>query len=391
MQATNPNRGGAASKVVPRKTKQRKPRTTVVVSPTAPSPLTDDQMQALKALHGKPRKRAVMRCKKCRAEGYRSDGCGRTHNVGAVAEPSGDGSEDESRAPRVRPSRAVTLAEELPVIPHATLVAMLFADRANNAVGDTGGTPLRADAGPSLIGHTDEKRELCPVHGWVGRVAFDREQHGLCALEGERCTRCNGTGWVTTGSLGCKHCNGSGVEPVEAAAPEIAPTSLPNASPGQREYVEQSNGVGGTRKRPRRGDAPRATTLARKALTRAALAEGRAELDELGPLVDEPRPKTRAECVDSERPCPWVTCKHHLYLDINPETGSIKINFPDLEPWELQHSCALDVASYGGLTLDQVGLVTNLTRERIRQVEVRAFHELKTRISDDEDKGEDAA
>ena len=74
-----------------------------------------------------------------------------------------------------------------------------------------------------------------------------------------------------------------------------------------------------------------------------------------------------------------MSCKHHLYLDINPETGSIKINFPDLEPWELQHTCALDVAEAGALTLEEIGLITNLTRERIRQVEVRGLLKLQSR------------
>jgi hypothetical protein len=55
--------------------------------------------------------------------------------------------------------------------------------------------------------------------------------------------------------------------------------------------------------------------------------------------VDEwTRPRTRGECRDAERPCPFVACKHHLYLDVNPETGSLKLNFPDLEPWELEDS-----------------------------------------------------
>jgi hypothetical protein len=95
------------------------------------------------------------------------------------------------------------------------------------------------------------------------------------------------------------------------------------------------------------------------------------------PPVDDQRPKTRAECAEELRPCPWVACKFHLYLDVNPETGSIKINFPDLEPWEMRDTCALDVAERGGSTLDEVGEVTNLTRERIRQLEVRGLLKLK--------------
>jgi hypothetical protein len=126
-------------------------------------------------------------------------------------------------------------------------------------------------------------------------------------------------------------------------------------------------------RRRRRRTRPRSKTIARKRLTREELRQGAL----MYPPVDIPRPTTRAECREELRPCPWVACKHHLYLDINPETGSIKINFPDLEPWELQHTCALDVAERGGITLEEVGEIMNLTRERIRQVEVRGLLKLK--------------
>ena len=126
-------------------------------------------------------------------------------------------------------------------------------------------------------------------------------------------------------------------------------------------------------RRRRRRTRPRSKTIAMKRLTREELRVGAA----MYPPVDIPRPASRAECREEMRPCPWVACKHHLYLDINPETGSIKINFPDLEPWELQHTCALDVAERGGITLEEVGEIMNLTRERIRQVEVRGLLKLK--------------
>ena len=126
------------------------------------------------------------------------------------------------------------------------------------------------------------------------------------------------------------------------------------------------------RRRSRR-TRPRSRTIAMKRLTREELRLGAL----LNPPVDVPRPRVRSECESELRPCPWVACKHHLYLDINPETGSIKINFPDLEPWELQHTCALDVAERGGITLEEVGEIMNLTRERIRQVEVRGLLKLK--------------
>ena len=126
-------------------------------------------------------------------------------------------------------------------------------------------------------------------------------------------------------------------------------------------------------RRRRRRTRPRSKTIAMKRLTREELRVGAM----MYPPVDIPRPTSREECRGEARPCPWVACKHHLYLDINPETGSIKINFPDLEPWELQHTGALDVAERGGITLEEVGEIMNLTRERIRQVEVRGLLKLK--------------
>ncbi len=126
-------------------------------------------------------------------------------------------------------------------------------------------------------------------------------------------------------------------------------------------------------RRRRRRTRPRSKTIAMKRLTREELRVGAA----MYPPVDIARPTNRSECIDEAGPCPWVACKHHLYLDINPETGSIKINFPDLEPWELKNTCALDVAEKGGITLEEVGEIMNLTRERIRQVEVRGLLKLK--------------
>ena len=62
---------------------------------------------------------------------------------------------------------------------------------------------------------------------------------------------------------------------------------------------------------------------------------------------------------------------------MNPETKSIKFNFPGKEVWELRETCALDVADKGGVTLEEVGAIMNLTRERIRQVEMRALQKLR--------------
>lgn len=89
------------------------------------------------------------------------------------------------------------------------------------------------------------------------------------------------------------------------------------------------------------------------------------------------RPRVRGDCMDAPRPCPWVACKYHLYLDVDPKHGSIKFNFPDLEPWELRETCALDVAGPPDdprpRHLVTVGELMNVTRERVRQIEQRAM------------------
>jgi hypothetical protein len=89
------------------------------------------------------------------------------------------------------------------------------------------------------------------------------------------------------------------------------------------------------------------------------------------------KPKNRSECLKLKRPCLFVSCKYHLFLDVNPDTKSIKFNFPGKEVWELKETCALDVADKGGVTLEEVGAIMNLTRERIRQVEMRALQKLR--------------
>ncbi len=127
------------------------------------------------------------------------------------------------------------------------------------------------------------------------------------------------------------------------------------------------------RRRQRRRDRPRSRTIAMKRLTREEMRQGAMLL----PFMDYQRPATRSECACAERPCPFVSCKYHLFLDVNPETGSIKLNFPHMEVWEMKETCALDIADRGGITLEEVGEIMNLTRERIRQVEVRGLLKLK--------------
>ena len=97
-----------------------------------------------------------------------------------------------------------------------------------------------------------------------------------------------------------------------------------------------------------------------------------------GEVLPYERPRTRGECVDGPRPCPFVGCKFNLFLDVN-HAGSITTRYQ--EPSEMQpENCVLDVADRGGITLEEVGEKMGVTRERIRQIEFHARVALKASI-----------
>ena len=127
-------------------------------------------------------------------------------------------------------------------------------------------------------------------------------------------------------------------------------------------------------RRSRRKRAVRARTISVKRMTKRELEMGRL----LYPETDYAKPATRAECAEGPRPCPYVSCKYHLYLDVQHRTGAIKLNFPDIEVEQMNESCSLDIADRGGTTLEEVGAIMNLTRERIRQLEVRSMAKVKS-------------
>ena len=129
---------------------------------------------------------------------------------------------------------------------------------------------------------------------------------------------------------------------------------------------------------PSRDGRFRSKTIAPKRLTR----DEKRLAQELVYPEDVERPHTREDCLNMPRPCPFVSCEHHLYLDVNPDSGAIKLNFPHLEVWEMAETCSLDVADRGGITLEDVGAILNLTRERIRQVEVRGLVKIRTKNSE---------
>ena len=98
------------------------------------------------------------------------------------------------------------------------------------------------------------------------------------------------------------------------------------------------------------------------------------------PIAAQKRPSTRGDC-PANRPCPWVGCQYHLYLDIHPQTGALLLNFPEREPWELTATCALDIADQvvgqDRLALQEISELMNIDREAVRRYEKRALIALR--------------
>jgi sigma-70-like protein len=104
------------------------------------------------------------------------------------------------------------------------------------------------------------------------------------------------------------------------------------------------------------------------------------------------RPKTRGDCVDGPRPCPWVSCRYHLLLDVSPDTGRIKLHLAKKTMDNTEHdidiavgllevmqfTCALDAADdRGGMNLVEVAAEFGWVRERARQIETAALQHLR--------------
>lgn len=122
--------------------------------------------------------------------------------------------------------------------------------------------------------------------------------------------------------------------------------------------------------RSRRKLPVRARTVSMKRLTKRELDLGRLMHPE---DTSSGRPRTRGDCLAMERPCPYAGCRFHLFIDVNERTGAIKYNYPHLEIDQLPETCCLDVADQDGMTLEDVGELLNVTRERIRQIEIAAL------------------
>lgn len=88
--------------------------------------------------------------------------------------------------------------------------------------------------------------------------------------------------------------------------------------------------------------------------------------------LEEPaRPRRRSECQNGPRPCPWVSCRWHLMLDVDHRTGQITTRFDDVE--DMPETCALDVADRGPALLSDIADFTGVSKSRVGQVLLRGL------------------
>lgn len=108
--------------------------------------------------------------------------------------------------------------------------------------------------------------------------------------------------------------------------------------------------------------------------------------DDAEPLIDDDEsipkemPRTRGDCKEAVRPCPWVRCRFHLYLDVRADRV-VRVNFADREPTDMLATCALDLAEDGPRTLEQVAGLMGMSKERARQIEEGALVKLKVDLA----------
>jgi len=102
------------------------------------------------------------------------------------------------------------------------------------------------------------------------------------------------------------------------------------------------------------------------------------------------RPTQRVHCLpggfNANRPCMHLRCRWHVWNELGHGGSSAPLRVPEDDPSRLRHSCVLDLAETGGgmgsgrgpgLTLDQIGTVLGLTRERVRQIEAGAVGHIR--------------
>lgn len=113
------------------------------------------------------------------------------------------------------------------------------------------------------------------------------------------------------------------------------------------------------------------------------------------------RPRTRGDCANGPRPCPWVGCRHHV-ISLRRRTGGVitvdgsqlqlapHATEDELDAFadsivqrlgDLPMTCSLDSAHHE-LTYQQLGKVFGVTPQRVRQLLARAMERLQRTARD---------
>jgi hypothetical protein len=96
-------------------------------------------------------------------------------------------------------------------------------------------------------------------------------------------------------------------------------------------------------------------------------------------------PETRGECRGGARPCPMVSCRHHLLLDVASDGRLYRtMPFDERSPESIlealvamPETCALDVADRGGVSDIKAAEVLNLDRSWLIDIEDAALRKLE--------------
>lgn len=127
---------------------------------------------------------------------------------------------------------------------------------------------------------------------------------------------------------------------------------------------------------PRR---PRNRSESIKRIAKSTLRADAAEYAHEIALLSAAAPTMYAQCEAAtlgteETPCPYLRCRWHLMSSASPRTGAVKIVLPDADgvpDLTRGPTCALRVVDEnpGGMTLESIAEMLNMTRERVRQIE----------------------
>jgi hypothetical protein len=98
----------------------------------------------------------------------------------------------------------------------------------------------------------------------------------------------------------------------------------------------------------------------------------------------EIRPLVRSECIDGPRPCPWVSCRHHLALRVTTR-GEVRVTFPDAEGEPdldaMEETCALDVADRGPQDVATIARLVGLDAERVIAVVEKTMRKMAPAVA----------